>query len=113
MGGLMSLYALMEYNSVFSRAAALSPSLWTSPRELHRIISHAELDPNTFLYINYGSEEFSNHANQQQAYRQIVGHLRRIGVDVYSYIVPGGTHCEACWQKQIPYFLRALLRRRR
>ena len=27
MGGLMSIYALMEYNHVFSRGAALSPSL--------------------------------------------------------------------------------------
>lgn len=113
MGGLMALYALMEYNQIFSRAAALSPSLWTSPRDIHRIISHANLDPDTFLYINYGSEEFSNHANQRRAYRETVGHLRRRGVDVYSYIVPGGTHCEACWQEQIPYFMRTLLRRRR
>ena len=29
MGGLMSLYAVMEYNQYFSRAAALSPSIWT------------------------------------------------------------------------------------
>ena len=28
MGGLMALYAVMEYNRYFSRAAALSPSLW-------------------------------------------------------------------------------------
>ena len=113
MGGLMSLYALMEYNSVFSRAAALSPSLWTSPRDLHRIISHADLDPDTTLYINYGSEEFCNHQNQRRAYREIVGHLRRRGVDVHSHIVQGGTHCEACWQEQIPYFMRTLLRRRK
>lgn len=112
MGGLMSLYALLEYNHVYSRAAALSPSLWTSPRDLHRIIAHADLNPDTFLYINYGSEEFCNHANQRRAYREIVGHLRRREVDVYSYIVQGGTHCEACWQHEIPYFMRALLRRR-
>jgi hypothetical protein len=31
---------------------------------------------------------------------------------VHSYIVHGGTHCEACWQAQIPYFIRTLLRRR-
>ena len=112
MGGLMSIYALMEYNSVFSRAAALSPSLWTSPRGIHHIISKAELDPDTLLYINYGSEEFSNHAKQRSAYRETVGHLKRRGVDVHSYIVHGGTHCEACWQAQIPYFIRTLLRRR-
>ena len=30
MGGLMSLYAVVAYNQVFSGAAALSPSLWTA-----------------------------------------------------------------------------------
>ena len=32
MGGLMSLYAVMEYNHVFSRAAALSPRHWARRR---------------------------------------------------------------------------------
>ncbi len=31
MGGLMSLYALLQYNDTFSRAAALSPSIWVAP----------------------------------------------------------------------------------
>ena len=34
MGGLMSLYALLQYNDTFSRAAALSPSIWVSPEKL-------------------------------------------------------------------------------
>ena len=39
MGGLMSLYALLAYNRTFSRAAALSPSLWTNPEEIKALIS--------------------------------------------------------------------------
>ena len=38
MGGLMSLFALLEYNQVFSRAAALSPSLWVAPDRLARLV---------------------------------------------------------------------------
>ena len=38
MGGLMSLYALLEYNHVFSRAAALSPSLWVAPDRLAHLL---------------------------------------------------------------------------
>ena len=34
MGGLMSLYALLQYNDTFSRAAALSPSIWVAPDKL-------------------------------------------------------------------------------
>ncbi len=109
MGGLMSIFALLEYNHIFSRAAALSPSLWTSPREFHRIVSRAQIDPDTTLHMSCGSEEFGNHANQRRAYREIAGHLKRKGVNLHSYIVPGGTHCEECWSHEIPYFLRTLL----
>ena len=38
MGGLMSLYALLEYNHIFSRAAALSPSLWVSGGKVESLI---------------------------------------------------------------------------
>ena len=35
MGGLMSLYAVTAYNWCFGKCAALSPSLWTSPKKLN------------------------------------------------------------------------------
>ena len=38
MGGLMSLYALLQYNDTFSRAAALSPSIWVSPEKLSGLV---------------------------------------------------------------------------
>ena len=49
MGGLMSLYALLAYNHVFSRAAALSPSLWCAPAQLEQMIREAEIAPDTVL----------------------------------------------------------------
>lgn len=109
MGGLMSLYALMEYNSVFSRAAALSPSLWTSPAKLRNMILRANLDKNTILYMDYGSEEFANHQNQRQAFGEIASLLMGRGVALDCRIVPGGTHCEANWERQIPFFMNTLL----
>ena len=43
MGGLMSIYALLEYNRYFSRAAALSPSLWVDPDRLANLIRSVKL----------------------------------------------------------------------
>ena len=63
MGGLMSLYALMEYNRYFSKAAALSPSLWVDPDRLSYLIRHAKLHADTTLYMDYGSRELYNHTN--------------------------------------------------
>ena len=46
MGGLMSLYAVLEFNRVFSRAAALSPSIWVAPEKLERLVRRA----GTYIY---------------------------------------------------------------
>ena len=64
MGGLMSLYALLAYNDVFGRAAALSPSLWVAPAALMNLTAR---------------------------------------------VVPGGTHCEASWEKQLPFVFHTLM----
>ena len=42
MGGLMSLYALLQYNDTFSRAAALSPSIWVAPDKLAGLVGRAK-----------------------------------------------------------------------
>ena len=45
MGGLMSLYALLQYNDTYSRAAALSPSIWVAPDKLSGLVGRAKLAP--------------------------------------------------------------------
>lgn len=109
MGGLMSIYALMEYNHIFSRAAALSPSLWTSPVELHAMLSTVPFQPDTILYMDYGSEEFGNHKNLRRTFGEIATQLMYRKLSVTCRIVPGGTHCEASWERQIPFFMETLL----
>mgnify|MGYP000758348004 CR=1 FL=1 len=109
MGGLMSIYALMEYNNVFSRAAALSPSLWTAPVELRAMLSEAPINPDTVLYMDYGSEEFGNHKNLRRTFGEIATLLMWRKVVLDCRIVPGGTHCEASWERQIPFFMNTLL----
>ena len=109
MGGLMSLYALMEYNHIFSRAAALSPSLWFATGQLDRMLSHAPVSPDTVLYMDYGSRELSNHSNMKQQFSRVSAKLLNRGVMLTCRIVPGGEHSEASWEQQIPYFMNALL----
>lgn len=111
MGGLMSLYALIEYNAVFARAAALSPSLWTAPEQLMQMIDTARLRRDTVLYMDYGSREMGNHSAMHRQYADICGHLLEKGVLLTSHIIPGGTHCEASWERQIPFFMNTLLYR--
>lgn len=109
MGGLMSLYALLEYNEVFSRAAALSPSLWVAPGKLEGLIRSARPAPGTVLYMDYGSEELSNHAHMLRGLGKAARLLLEKGVFLDFRIVPGGSHSEASWERQIPFFMNTLL----
>lgn len=108
MGGLMSLYALLEYNDVFSRAAALSPSLWVAPAKLETLIRNVKLRPDTVLYMDYGELELANHANMRRQFARVTSLLMDKGILLESRIVPGGTHCEASWERQLPFFMNTL-----
>ena len=108
MGGLMTLYAILEYPCYFSRGAALSPSIWVAPKRLEQMILNASLLPDTFLYMDYGELELTNHANIQHQFARLSSLLVDRGILLNSRIAPGGTHCEASWEKQIPFFMSLL-----
>lgn len=109
MGGLMGLYAVTEYNHVFSRAACLSPSVWFATDRLDRLLRTAELDENTVIYMDYGSNEMKFHPNMKKQFARVTQRLLERDVHLISRIVPQGDHCEACWEKQIPLFMELLL----
>ena len=109
MGGLMSLYAVAKYNKYFSRCAALSPSIWLAPDKLEKLLRTARLRPDTVVYMDYGSRELANHDDMSRGFAAVAGLLLERGVLLNCRIVPGGEHCEASWERQIPFFLNTLL----
>ena len=109
MGGLMSLYAVLEYNDIFSGAACLSASFHFCPEEVDLLIREAELKRETILYLDFGSEEMGNHKNLRESCIRITSSLLRRDIYLETRIIPGGTHCEASWSRQIPFFMNTLL----
>lgn len=107
MGGLMTLYAVTAYNHVFSRGAALSPSLWTSPWKIERFIRKSRIAPDTVLYMDYGSEELG-WRSMEKTFGRISARLLEKKVNLTSRIVPGGNHSEGSWERQIPFFMDIL-----
>ncbi len=108
MGGLMALYGAATYNHIFQRAACLSPSLWVSPGKVLEMIARAHIRRDTCIYLDYGSEEMFNHAANAEALISTSHLLLTKRVNLAFRIVPGGTHCEASWEKQIPIFMDCL-----
>ena len=109
MGGLMSLYGVLRYNRVFSKAAALSPSVWIAPEKMFRMIKNARLKGDTVIYTDYGSEEFRNHEGMEELYKETVERLMDRHIYVTSRVVPHGSHTEANWEKQLPFAINTLL----
>ena len=108
MGGLMALYAVTVYNHVFQRAACLSPSLWVSPSQMLELTARARIRRDTCVYMDYGSEELSNHAANGEALFSVSHLLLTKRVNLTFRVVPGGTHSEASWEQQIPIFMECL-----
>ncbi len=109
MGGLMSLYAVLAYNRYFSRAAALSPSLWTNPAGVEHMIRKTALRANTVIYMDYGSEELKGRAVMAKEFKKVCGMLLDRDIYLTSRIVPHGDHSEASWEKQLPIFMETLM----
>lgn len=108
MGGLMTVYALSAYNKYFSRGAALSPSLWACGGSVPDFVQKTKYRKNTVLYMDYGSKEFSNHGIQQKCFAETCSALIEKNVHLTARVVTDGTHCEASWERQIPFFMRVL-----
>jgi len=108
MGGLMALYGATVYNHIFQRAACLSPSLWVSSGKILEMVARAHIRRDTCIYMDYGSEEMFNHAANAEALISTSHLLLTKRVNLAFRIVPGGTHSEASWEKQIPIFMDCL-----
>lgn len=108
MGGLMALYGAAVYNHIFQRAACLSPSLWVNSGKVLEMVARAHIRRDTCIYMDYGSEEMFNHAANAEALISTCHLLLTKRVNLAFRIIPGGTHCEASWEKQIPIFMDCL-----
>ncbi len=117
MGGLMSLYAAVAYNGVFSKAACLSSAIYPCFAEVIRQILDTKLNADTKVYLSWGTEETGGTREnpdddwQSQASRNhlaVEAMLRQQNVDVKLFCQRHGRHCEADWEKQVPGFMNYL-----
>lgn len=108
MGGLMSLYAVAKYNRVFSRCAALSPSVWFCREKLFPLLRSARMNQNTVIYMDYGQNELNFHPDMARCFAETAAIFMARKLNVTARIVPHGDHTEASWERQIPIFMDTL-----
>lgn len=105
MGGLMSAYAAVAYNDVFSRAAALSPCLFFGKREMTALIRQKSLAKPTRIYMDYGSGETKERTGPWTLMFRTAAALSARGAHVEARVVPDALHSEAYWEQRIPVFM--------
>lgn len=108
MGGLMSLYAITTYNHVFSKAACLSPSLWVDFGKVIEFVAKSNIRPGTNIFMDYGEMEIVRHFGSQEGLVAMSHLLLAKRANLTLRILPGGEHCEASWEREIPVFMECL-----
>ena len=73
-----------------------------------QLVEQADVKNDTCIYMDYGSEEMFNHPANVNALMDMDRLLVTKRVNLTFRIVPGGTHSEASWEKQIPIFMDCL-----
>ncbi len=106
LGGLISFYAGVKYNDVFSRIGAFSPSFWINDPQIFTLAQNTSLQKPTFFYFLAGGQEG---ADMTANCRKMMSLLQANGLDsVYMHlrVNPYGRHNEAFWSSE---FERAYL----
>ncbi len=107
MGGLMAFYGLMHYNQYFSKAAAISPAVGFSIKEVKKELVNNTLWPDNRLFLSWGTREMSPRFNK--TYGKNVELLeqatRYLGFRTQILRHENGTHCEACWEEEVPLWM--------
>lgn len=117
MGGIMSMYGIMRYNHVFSKAACVSTGIFWNLSDFRKDLSRSNINPDTRIYMSWGELEAGKaphnldpHYNTREARStfRFEKELQQRGASTYLYFQPGGRHCEADWEKQVPIFMNYL-----
>ena len=58
--------------------------------------------------MDYGSQEFKSGRNMERIFNRTVEQLLNRRIYLTSRIVPEGRHCEASWEKQLPFMMHTL-----
>ncbi len=113
MGGLMSLYAAIKYNDVYSKAACLSSSISPCMSSLRADIRGADIDQDTRVYLSWGTKEANSRRSHVGDYEtptarnnlDVAKMLEEKGARTRVVCQQGGGHSEASWEKLVPQFM--------
>ena len=72
------------------------------------MVDKTDVGGDSVIYMDYGSEELTNHSDMMDNLTGMAGLLLSKGVNLTFRIIRGGDHSEASWERQVPVFMECL-----
>ena len=110
MGGMMTLFTVLRYNSVFSKAAVISPALIPAMDAFRKEIAGGPFSADTRIFFSWGTAEDSPEGVRalEQAIRELEWLVQQKGIGTYLLRQEGGVHNESSWEHQLPVWMNYL-----
>lgn len=109
MGGMLTLYTVLHYNDVFSKAAVISPSVVPAMEPFRKEVQ-GKLSPDTRIFFSWGTAEYAQSYNELVAkyILELEKEVQKQDVKTYLFCQEGGEHNEGSWQHQVPTWMQFL-----
>ncbi|HYB93421.1 MAG TPA: alpha/beta hydrolase-fold protein [Vicinamibacterales bacterium] len=102
LGGLVSLHLGFTHPSVFSKVAALSPSVWWDRKAILRTVRQARSKPRLRLWVDMGTAEGRRGLDDARSLKAALVGLGFVdGVDLHYAEYEGATHSEHAWSERV------------
>ena len=106
MGGLISLYALVQYPDVFGGAGIFSPAFWITP-QMYTDVANAKWQKGFRIYFYAGEKENNTMAGDMQKMFDIIKQKKCCLMQDVTF--PLGQHNEMYWRDEFDDFYRWLM----
>ncbi|UNY97557.1 alpha/beta hydrolase-fold protein [Zhouia spongiae] len=109
LGGLISFYALFEYNNTFGQAGVFSPSFWYSDK-IFLMVENLKTLPDVKIYLATGADEGENMVPDQEKMVSLLLKKKLPSKNIKHYIVKNQKHNESFWGKEFTKAYKWLLK---
>jgi predicted alpha/beta superfamily hydrolase len=119
LGGLISLYLILEYPDVFSKAGVLSPSLYWAGGKLLDLTKEKADAGKMKIWLSMGTEEGEKSGELKGLTESVLDSRKLRGIllgkgfienkNLVYFEEPGGRHNEKYWAKVLPEVFRFFL----
>ena len=109
LGGLVSLHLGFTHPAVFTKVAALSPSVWWGRKAILKTIREARSKPPVRLWVDMGTAEGRKGLEDARLLKAaLVGLGFKPGDDLHYAEYEGATHSEQAWSERVGPMLEYL-----